>query len=115
MIKASRKLELLELQKQISLERNQAQVGRILPVLVEGYGEGLTLGRSYRDAPEVDGLVLVPGELPVGEIVPIRIDGAMVHDLSGIPDTTPARMVFKAASLPIVDGPTLGTSPNSPR
>ena len=115
MIKASRKLELLELQKQISLERNQAQVGRILPILVEGYGEGLTLGRSYRDAPEVDGLVLVPGELPVGEIVPIRIDGAMVHDLSGIPDTMPARAVFDAASLPIVDGPTLGTSPNSPR
>jgi len=84
-VKTSRKAELLELQRQISLERNQAQVGKILPVLVEGYGDGLSLGRSYRDAPEVDGLVIVPAELPVGSLVPIRIDGAMVYDLTGVP------------------------------
>ncbi|MGD2050017.1 MAG: 30S ribosomal protein S12 methylthiotransferase RimO, partial [Chloroflexota bacterium] len=83
--KSSRKAELLELQRQISLERNQAQVGKTLPILVEGYGDGLSLGRSYRDAPEVDGLVIIPAELPVGSLVPIQIDGAMVYDLTGVP------------------------------
>jgi ribosomal protein S12 methylthiotransferase len=67
------------------LSRNQAQVGRILPVLVEGHGDNLSIGRSYRDAPEIDGLVLIPGELPIGELVPVRIDGAMTYDLTGHP------------------------------
>ena len=40
---------------------------------------------SYRDAPEIDGLVLIPGELPLGELVPVRIDGAMTYDLTGQP------------------------------
>jgi ribosomal protein S12 methylthiotransferase len=57
-------------------------VGRVLPVLVEGYGDNVSIGRSYRDAPEIDGLVLIPGELPLGEIVPVRIDGAMTYDLT---------------------------------
>ncbi|MCB8918314.1 MAG: 30S ribosomal protein S12 methylthiotransferase RimO [Ardenticatenaceae bacterium] len=84
-VKAQRLDALMALQQQISLERNQAQVGRTLPVLVEGYGDGISVGRSYRDAPEIDGLVFVPGELPLGEIVPVRIDGAMTYDLTGYP------------------------------
>jgi ribosomal protein S12 methylthiotransferase len=43
------------------------------------------VGRSYRDAPEIDGLVIVKGELPVGEMVPMRITGAMEYDLVGEP------------------------------
>lgn len=85
-IKVARQAELMELQQHISLTRNQAQVGRVLPVLVEGYGDNVSIGRTYRDAPEIDGLVLVPGELPLGELVPIRIDGAMTYDLTGTPD-----------------------------
>lgn len=84
-VKAQRLDALMALQQQISLERNQAQVGRTLPVLVEGYGDGISVGRSYRDAPEIDGLVFVPGELPLGEIVPVRIDGALTYDLTGYP------------------------------
>jgi ribosomal protein S12 methylthiotransferase len=42
------------------------------------------MGRSYRDAPEVDGLVLVKGEIPVGQIICVRITDAMVYDLSGV-------------------------------
>jgi ribosomal protein S12 methylthiotransferase len=84
-VKAQRLDALMALQQQISLERNQAQVGRTLPVLVEGYGDGISVGRSYRDAPEIDGLVFVPGELPLGEMVPVRIDGAMTYDLTGYP------------------------------
>ena len=52
-------------------------------MLVEGHGKGLSLGRSYRDAPEIDCLVIVEDELEIGEMVPIRITGAMVYDLTG--------------------------------
>ncbi len=74
---------LMTLQQQISLEVGQAQVGRTLDVLVEGQGEGLSVGRSYRDAPEIDGLVLLPGDLPVGEMMPVHITGATEYDLIG--------------------------------
>ena len=83
-VKQTRWEQLMELQQGISLERNQAFVGRTLPVLIEGQGDGLSLGRSYRDAPEIDGMVIVEGDLPVGEIVPVRINGAMTYDLTGI-------------------------------
>ncbi len=82
-VKAERHDRLMALQQEISLEINQAQVGRALDVLVEGQGDGLSVGRSYRDAPEIDGLVLVPGEVPVGKIAPVRITGAMEYDLVG--------------------------------
>jgi ribosomal protein S12 methylthiotransferase len=87
-IKEERRQALMELQQQISLEKNQELVGRTLPVLIEGFGDGITVGRSYRDAPEIDGLVLIPGKLAVGEIIPIRIDGAMTYDLTGYPEGT---------------------------
>jgi ribosomal protein S12 methylthiotransferase len=84
-IKQERYERLMELQQSIALEKNQAQVGKTLPVLVEGSNDGLSVGRSYRDAPEIDGMVIIEGEQPVGEIVPVRITGAMIYDLSGIP------------------------------
>ena len=77
----------MELQQKISLEKNQEQVGRVMEVLIEGQGDGLSIGRSYRDAPEIDGLVIVPGSLTVGELVPVRIDGAMTYDLTGFPES----------------------------
>jgi ribosomal protein S12 methylthiotransferase len=82
-VKTERYDRLMALQQKISLEINQAQVGRTLDVLVEGQGDGLSVGRSYRDAPEIDGLVLLPGDVPVGEMVPARITGAMEYDLTG--------------------------------
>ncbi|MFN2118407.1 MAG: 30S ribosomal protein S12 methylthiotransferase RimO [Candidatus Promineifilaceae bacterium] len=85
-IKEARRDELMTLQQSISLARNQEQVGRVLPVLVEGFDNGISIGRSYRDAPEIDGYVVVPGELPLGEIVPIHISGAMTYDLTGSPE-----------------------------
>jgi len=75
---------LMELQQGISLAKNQQMVGRTLDVLVEGSGDGLGVGRCYRDAPEVDGLVLVKEEVPLGEMVPVRITGAMEYDLIGV-------------------------------
>ena len=83
-VKEARRDKLMLLQQQISLEKNQSFVGEELEVLVEGYGDGISLGRSYRDAPEIDGMVLVEGQLRIGEIVPVRINGAMPYDLSGL-------------------------------
>ena len=74
----------MTLQHGISLEKNQAYIGQTLDVLVEGLGDGLSMGRSYRDAPEIDGLVIIEGDAPVGEMVPVTITGAMPYDLSGI-------------------------------
>ena len=87
--KARRRERLMAAQQRISLARNQAQVGRLLDVLVESQGElsdrkgPVSLARSYRDAPEVDGLVVVPGVLPIGQLTRVRITGALEYDLVG--------------------------------
>ena len=97
-VKEARYEALMELQQGISLKKNQALIGKTLDVLVEGHGEGededgnltgdsLSLGRSYRDAPEIDGYVIVEGELPVGEIVPVRVTGATTYDLIATVET----------------------------
>jgi ribosomal protein S12 methylthiotransferase len=91
-VKEERYQRLMERQQSISLQINQSHVGKTLDMLVEGYGDGISVGRSYRDAPEIDGLVLVEGEIPIGEIVPIRITGAMTYDLSGIPSQAPIKI-----------------------
>jgi ribosomal protein S12 methylthiotransferase len=83
-VKQERYDRLMSAQQHISLERNQAFVGRTLDVLIEGHGDGISMGRSYRDAPEIDGLVIAEGELSTGQIYPIRITGAMAYDLSGV-------------------------------
>jgi ribosomal protein S12 methylthiotransferase len=80
-VKQERRQRLMALQQPISLEKNRALVGETLDVLIEGYDQGLSAGRSYRDAPEVDGLVLIQEPLPVGEIVSVRVVAALEHDL----------------------------------
>jgi ribosomal protein S12 methylthiotransferase len=96
-VKQARYEALMELQQGISLKKNQAMIGRTIDILVEGHGQpededgedmegSLSLGRSYRDAPEIDGYVIVEGELPVGEIVPVRVTGATTYDLIATPD-----------------------------
>jgi ribosomal protein S12 methylthiotransferase len=83
-VKQERYDHLMTLQQKISLERNLSFMGKTLDVLFEGAGDGLSVGRSYRDAPEIDGLVIVEGEAPLGELLPVRITGALDYDLSGI-------------------------------
>lgn len=88
-VKHERMERLMTLQQTISLENNQTLVGKTLDVLIEGQGEvegtgeTVAIGRSYRDAPEIDGLVFVDGQAPVAEIVPVQIKVAMPYDLSG--------------------------------
>lgn len=86
-VKQERYERLMELQQGISLEINQSWVGKELQVLIEGQGDGISLGRSYRDAPEIDGMVIIEGEIPAGEMVPVRITGAMAYDLTGTVET----------------------------
>ncbi|MDD2921967.1 MAG: 30S ribosomal protein S12 methylthiotransferase RimO [Anaerolineales bacterium] len=83
--KQERYERLMELQQGISLQVNQSYVGKTLDVLIEGFDNGISIGRSYRDAPEIDGMVFVEGKAKVGEIVPVKISGAMAYDLTGTP------------------------------
>lgn len=77
------------LQQKISLQKNRGFIGRTLDVLLETQEPGAMVGRSYRDAPEIDGNVLVkmtPRERkanPPGSVVKARITGAGAYDLSG--------------------------------
>jgi ribosomal protein S12 methylthiotransferase len=84
-VKQERFERLMELQQGISMQINQSYVGKTLDVLVEGFDNGISVGRSYRDAPEIDGLVFIEGKLEPGQIAPIRITGAMAYDLTGVP------------------------------
>lgn len=95
-VKQERLDRLMTLQQRISLENNQAQVDRTLDVLIEGFsqpsnsGPALAVGRSYRDAPEIDGLVFVEPHpragvsIQPGEIIPVKIQGALPYDLTGV-------------------------------
>ena len=96
-VKAERLDRLMAAQQKISLQRNQALVGETLDVLVEGRGDGLSVGRTYRDAPEIDGLVLIDGDLPLSEIVPVRITGALEYDLTGVVDVGEQQFVGLAS------------------
>jgi ribosomal protein S12 methylthiotransferase len=56
-----------------------------MDILVEGVDKDISVGRSYRDAPEIDGLVIVQGNLPIGEISKVQVTGAMAYDLIARP------------------------------
>ena len=85
-VKEERWERLMELQQNISLQINQSYVGKTLDILIEGYDEeqNIAIGRSYRDAPEIDGMVFIEGFAKVGDIVPARITGAMAYDLTAV-------------------------------
>lgn len=72
-------------QEKISLAKNQLMYGKVLDVLIDGVDKNISVGRSYRDAPEIDGLVIVEGDLPVGEISKVQVTGAMAYDLVARP------------------------------
>ncbi len=85
-IKEQRKNEIMELQQQISLEKNQEKIGQTREVLIEEeLAEGEYLGRSRGDAPEIDGGVYITGTRPYkpGDLVTVRFTGAMEYDLMG--------------------------------
>jgi ribosomal protein S12 methylthiotransferase len=108
-VKDERYNRLMEMQQTISLSKNQQFIGKTLDVLIEGQGVGedeagnsvgemISLGRSYRDAPEIDGYVLIEGNVPSGEIVPVRITGATTYDLMATVETN-APIVIQAGKI----------------
>jgi ribosomal protein S12 methylthiotransferase len=88
-LKQSRWERLMAFQQPISLRRNQQMVGKRLEVLVDGADDGVSITRSFRDAPEIDGFVVVEKELPVGQMLPVMVTGAMEYDLIAIPADEP--------------------------
>lgn len=83
-VKRARKDRLMRLQQQISLHRNRRWVGREMEVLVEEVRAGGVLGRSFRDAPEIDGQVLVSGAcVQPGQFIRVKITDAKPYDLMG--------------------------------
>lgn len=99
-IKANRRKAAMELQQKISFARNAQWIGKEMPVLVEGAGDGVSIARSYRDAPEVDGVVIVQGELPVGTFAQVKIQKAMEYDFVAEPVQAYADMVQTAGCQP---------------
>lgn len=87
MIKEERRDELMELQQDIAFEHCENMVGRILTVMIEGKvaDEPAYVGRTYMDAPNVDGLIFVNGdvELMSGDFVRVKVTGAAEYDLIG--------------------------------
>ena len=94
-IKQQRYDRLMKRQQRISLQLNQRWVGRTLDVLVEDYREKWSIGRSFRDAPEIDGLVLVSGKLPIGSMTSVSVSQAEPYDLiaSSSPLTTALKVI----------------------
>jgi ribosomal protein S12 methylthiotransferase len=102
-VKQDRWERLMAEQQRISLEKNQAQVGKILDVLIEGQGDGLSIGRTYRDAPEIDGLTILEGEHPVGQMLPVRITDALAYDLHGVPVSEWSQVVKNGTTIVEID------------
>ena len=86
-VKEERRDELMLLQQQISAEKTEQMVGKTLDVLVEGRipEEGIYVGRTYRDAPEVDGYIFIHAEEEIisGDFVTVKVTGADEYDLTG--------------------------------
>lgn len=81
----ARRDALMATQQPISLKKNQAEVGKVVDVLIEQENpeNGKLIGRSARFSPEVDGLVYVQGDAKLGSIMPVRITDADIYDLYG--------------------------------
>ena len=86
-VKAKRRDEIMELQQEIAFEKSQAMVGRKLDVMIEGeiVEEHAYVGRTYMDAPGVDGLIFIntEKELMSGDFVRVSVTGAVEYDLTG--------------------------------
>lgn len=86
-VKKRRQDEIMALQQEVSYDNNQKLVGTSLEVLIEGYlyEEDVYIGRSYREAPNVDGYIFVSAEeeLVSGEMVQVRITEGNEYDLMG--------------------------------
>lgn len=85
--KADWQADVMELQEEIILDKNEDMIGRELYVMIEGKvaDENAYIGRSYRDAPDIDGYVFIntDEEMMSGDFAKVRIIGAYEYDLIG--------------------------------
>ena len=84
-VREERRARFMETQARISATKLQARVGRTLTVLIDEAGDDGAIGRSAADAPEIDGVVHLPGAagLHPGDLVQARIVAADDYDLEG--------------------------------
>ncbi|MDO5403697.1 MAG: 30S ribosomal protein S12 methylthiotransferase RimO, partial [Eubacteriales bacterium] len=86
-VKESRRNEIMALQQEVSLDKSSEMIGKTIDVLIEGYisDDDTYVGRSYKDAPNVDGYVFVntSRQLMSGTIVPVFVTGATEYDIIG--------------------------------
>lgn len=88
-VKEERRARFMEVQAEISRAKLRARVGRRLTVLVDEVGEDEAIARSYAEAPEIDGVVIVPGawELDPGDFIEVEVTDSGDHDLWARPVT----------------------------
>lgn len=86
-LREERRERFMEVQAGISRAKLAERIGRRLTVLVDEVEEGRVVARSYADAPEIDGRVIVPGawELDPGDFIEVEITHSGAHDLLGVP------------------------------
>ena len=82
-VKDDRKNILLEIQHEISLDRNESLVGKTLKVLVDQEGENVSVGRTEYDSPEIDNIVHIHGKVEKGNFVRVKIESANEYELIG--------------------------------
>ena len=82
-VKDDRKNILLEIQHEISLDRNESFVGKTLKVLVDQEGENVSVGRTEYDSPEIDNIVHIQGKVDKGNFVRMKIESANEYELIG--------------------------------
>ena len=86
-VKEDRQAEIMELQQDIAFEQAEAMVGKEVLVMVEGKvaDENVYVGRTYKDAPNVDGLIFINTdvELMSGDFAKVKVTGALEYDLIG--------------------------------
>ncbi len=86
-IKQQRRDEIMQLQQQVSIDKSSECIDKVIDVMVEGKiaDDDAYVGRSYKDAPNVDGYVFINtnANLMSGDIVKVKITGAMEYDLIG--------------------------------
>ena len=85
-IKEHRRDEIMLIQQEIAFEKADEKVGMTVPVIIEGrLDDGALVGRTYMDAPDVDGYVFIDSDkdLMSGTIMNVRITGSNEYDLIG--------------------------------
>ena len=82
-VKDDRKNQLLEIQHDISLDKNESFIGKTLKVLVDESGEDVSVGRTEYDSPEIDNIVHIKGKTVKGTFIDVMIESANEYELLG--------------------------------